>query len=312
MGFNDNSGDIILDSVLTDEGRARLARGDGSFKIVKFALVDDEVDYGLYDKTHTSGTAYYDLNILSTPILEAFTNNSSAGHSRLLSIPRNDLLYLPILELNEVFDSATKRYTDGMFLVAVDEDTEKSAIGDDTQGVIFGNAQAGGTYVRVDQGLDTTEVSPKRPLDPDLKETHYIIQMDNRFGNIISVNNQLSDVAAAKVSFVDDDNIATYALSLNTDGIGPKFGGGPGFVLLNTVTDTSNLQTIAGPRGSILQFRIASSVELSTSNYLFDQLGSTATIEGVANTKFIDSYIRVIGATTGYRLDIPVRFVKIP
>ena len=45
MGFLDNSGDIILDAVLTDTGRFRLAKGDGSFKIAKFALADDEVDY---------------------------------------------------------------------------------------------------------------------------------------------------------------------------------------------------------------------------------------------------------------------------
>ena len=29
MGFLDNSGDIILDAVLTDTGRRNLARGDG-------------------------------------------------------------------------------------------------------------------------------------------------------------------------------------------------------------------------------------------------------------------------------------------
>ena len=50
MAFLDNSGDIILDAVLTDTGRFRLAKGDGSFKIVKFALADDEINYGLYDK----------------------------------------------------------------------------------------------------------------------------------------------------------------------------------------------------------------------------------------------------------------------
>ena len=43
MGFLDNSGDIILDAVLTDTGRYRLAKGDGSFKISKFALSDDEI-----------------------------------------------------------------------------------------------------------------------------------------------------------------------------------------------------------------------------------------------------------------------------
>ena len=48
MAFLDNSGDIILDAVLTDTGRYRLAKGDGSFKISKFALSDDEIDYSLY------------------------------------------------------------------------------------------------------------------------------------------------------------------------------------------------------------------------------------------------------------------------
>ena len=52
MGFLDNSGDIILDAVLTDLGRKRLAEGNGRFKITKFALGDDEIDYGLYDKSH--------------------------------------------------------------------------------------------------------------------------------------------------------------------------------------------------------------------------------------------------------------------
>ena len=46
MGFQDNSGDIILDVVLTDEGRKRLAKADGSFEIVKFACGDDEIIMG--------------------------------------------------------------------------------------------------------------------------------------------------------------------------------------------------------------------------------------------------------------------------
>ena len=101
MAFLDNSGDIILDAVLTDTGRFRLAKGDGSFKIAKFALGDDEVNYELYNRAHSSGSAYYDLEILRSPVLEAFTNNASSMKSKLISIPRNNLLYLPIVELNE-------------------------------------------------------------------------------------------------------------------------------------------------------------------------------------------------------------------
>ena len=86
MAFLDNSGDIILDAVLTDTGRLRLAQGDGSFKITKFALGDDEINYNNYDKDHASGSAYYDLQILQTPVLEAFTNNTANLNSKLMSI----------------------------------------------------------------------------------------------------------------------------------------------------------------------------------------------------------------------------------
>ena len=71
MAFLDNSGDIILDVVLTDHGRKVLAKGDGSFQITKFAVGDEEIDYALYNSSHASGSAYYDLEILQTPILEA-------------------------------------------------------------------------------------------------------------------------------------------------------------------------------------------------------------------------------------------------
>ena len=39
MAFQNNSGDIILDVVLTDEGRRRLAKGDNSFSIVKLSII---------------------------------------------------------------------------------------------------------------------------------------------------------------------------------------------------------------------------------------------------------------------------------
>ena len=59
MSFLDNSGDIILDAVLTDAGRERLARGDGTFKITKFAFGDDEINYELYDGTDSRGSAFF-------------------------------------------------------------------------------------------------------------------------------------------------------------------------------------------------------------------------------------------------------------
>jgi hypothetical protein len=105
MAFLDNSGDIILDAVLTDTGRMRLAKGDGSFRIVKFALGDDEIDYSLFNKDHASGSAYFDLAVMQTPVLEAFTNNASSMKNKLISFSRTDLLYLPVIRINEIADA---------------------------------------------------------------------------------------------------------------------------------------------------------------------------------------------------------------
>jgi hypothetical protein len=208
MAFLDNSGDIILDAVLTDTGRYRLAKGDGSFRIAKFALGDDEINYRLYDKNNASGSAYYDLSILQTPILEAFTDNAAGLKSKLMTISRNNLLYLPVLKLNEL-NPETTRYSDGSFLVAVDEDTEDVMIspeGSNVKGVLKGVTVTESTnYIKIDQGLDTNfEISPTNTLDADLVETQYIIEMDNRLGNIIAP--KINNSTVARPSYIDDDN----------------------------------------------------------------------------------------------------------
>ena len=316
MGFLDNSGDIILDAVLTDTGRYRLAKGDGTFRIAKFALGDDEINYSLYNQNHSSGSAYYDLEILQSPVLEAFTNNTSLMKSKLISIPRTNLLYLPIIKVKETDNS--KYYAGGalsnLYIVTVDEATQGGEGADSTtefqpsagagpgarlseSGILGGHdPAAGANHIEVHQGLDTTEIPPSFTIDSDLRESQYIIEMDSRLGSIFS-----TEGAAAPVSFIDDDSVASYFISQAV----------PGFIgTVGTQVDT-NLP-ISGPRGTKLTFKIKSSIELATSTFLFTKLGSTMTDAGdsTRNFKFIDSTIRITGATTGYRIDIPVRFVK--
>ena len=305
MAFLDNSGDIILDAVLTDTGRYRLAKGDGSFRVAKFALGDDEINYRLYDKNNTSGSAYYDLSILQTPILEAFTDNAAGLKSKLMTISRNNLLYLPVIKLNDT-STSTRRYTDGSFMVSVDLDTETRINNDNNQiaGVLRGLTTNGASnFIRVDQGLDTNyEISPANTIDADLIETQYIIEIDNRLGGIVSKQGTTN----ARASYIDDDNIASYFFSLGSDG---------SFVTENSDTENPGTeQVIKGPRGTRLEFSIKSSTDLQTSTFLFDQLGGITNIAGATGNpevQFVDTNVRVIGATTGYRIDIPVRFIKL-
>ena len=310
MAFLDNSGDIILDAVLTDTGRLRLSRGDGSFRIAKFALGDDEIDYGKYNPNNSIGSAYYDLDILKTPVFEAFTNNTSNMQSKLLSITRTNLLYLPIIKLSTE-QASTQTFAGGTppisntFLVTVDESTTaKVQTFADTTGIIYGTTvQQATQWIRLDQGLDNSNEGPSaaEPLDADLLETQYIVEMDNRFGMLYG---RTGDVRADP-SFVDDDNVASYFLArgLNTNFISTLEANIPG----STVNESNS--SLAGPRGTSLQFQIKSSVNLSSTTNLFERLGSTMTI-GSDTYYTIDTTIRVTGATTGYRVDVPVRYIK--
>ena len=293
MAFLDNSGDIILDAVLTDAGRRRLARGDGTFRVAKFALGDDEINYRLYDSSHASGSAYYDLEILQSPVLEAFTNQTSQMHHRLVTLSRNDILFMPILELFET-TGTSRDTTTNAFLVAVNETTEIDGDISDRVGVVYGeNTGNGRTTITVDQGVDANGTLAISQLTGDLLETQYQIQMDNRFGAITNVGG-----GSLSVSYVDEDNMASYFVGRNSG-------------IQSLITDLSTAgSSINGRRGTRLEFRIKASLELNSSDTLFTRLGGTSTV-GTQAVKHIDTIVRVTGVTTGFTIDIPVRYIKI-
>lgn len=311
MGFLDNSGDIILDAVLTDSGRARLAKGDGSFRVVKFTLGDDEIDYSNFNINNPTGQQ--DLEIMQTPVFEAFTNDDSSLKSKLVSYSRTDLLYLPVIIPNES-EGTYKRHSSGTWIVAVDENTVGTQT---TPGLIvstagteapagilngFSPGKTGAASVRTDQGIDSTApgVDKGDTLDADLVETQYMVLMDNRFGNITDIEGN-----SKTKSFVDDDNIATYVFSQGSTNGGVSLIGDLG---------TGDFPTsLKGARGTFFNFKILASTNLRSSNFLFDQVGSSGlTVVGASNLtcRFIDTNITIMGVTTGYKVDIPVRFVK--
>ena len=295
MAFLDNSGDIILDAVLTDNGRKLLSKGDGSFKVAKFAFGDDEIDYSLF--VNNTGSAYQDLSILQTPVLEAFTNNASSMKSTLLSIADENLLYLPMLKLNELRSGDVDRHTNGMFTVAVNKETEDKF--NSSHKVMYG-ANPGARHIEIDQGIDSVDFPATRTLSSELVETQYLVTIDSRFGTIVSD----SFTSEATLSNIDDDQIASYYLTTSTL---------PQFVTVNTNTNTESLlECIAGARGTMVKFRIMGSIDLNGGAY-FNDMGSTVTMTdagGTSTYKYIDSMIQIKGLTTGYPINIPIRYIR--
>ena len=105
---------------------------------------------------------------------------------------------------------------------------------------------------------------------------------------------------------VDDDDVASYYFTETTDS---------SFVTQNPVTVVdATTQVIRGPRGTYIRFGIKASANLRTSDYLFKKIGSTTTMTDGGGTsrniRFIDTTIKLTGGTTGYRIDLPVRYIK--
>lgn len=302
MSFLDNSGDIILDAVLTDAGRERLARGDGSFKIVKFALGDDEINYENYNGTDLRGSAFYDLEILQTPVLEAFTNNTSSMKSKLITITRTNVLYLPIMLLNQERSSgggipltSAGAFGGNIIPVSVDKTTSDalSVLAAPTTISFIDGANPGSSDdLIIDQGLNTDAIMPTQKIPTDLYESQYQIQMDNRLLALVA-----GDGTKVNASFVDDDSIASYSVP-NT------------FIAdISDKTDKSE-SPIQGPRGSRLSFDLKSSLDTQSGTYLFTTLGAELTGTDALVYYYIDTTVRVTGLTTGNSMDLPVRLFK--
>lgn len=328
MAFLDNSGDIILDAVLTDTGRYRLAKGNGAFRVAKFALADDEINYQLFNSSHPSGSAYYDLEIMQTPILEAFTNNTSLMKHKLIDISRTNLLYLPTMQLNDqkantkaikltvtagdITSASNVGSTEsgtGIFIIPSNTDTRTQLANAASPASPFANLKgilSDDSWIRVDQGMKTEDISFTELIDSELKENQYIIQVDNR---LLKLTNHTANSDVIE-SYVDDDFMAFYYLTTTDTGFIMDLRTESGRVL-PAGDSLAPDQVITGPAGTYLKFNLKPTPEATTRDSLFTELGSTITTNtGSVNYYYIDTNVRVTGATSGSSLDIPVRIMR--
>lgn len=338
MGFLDNSGDIILDAVLTDVGRKRMARGN--FKITKFSVGDDEIDYGLYQKNHPSGSAYYDLEILQTPILEAFTQPNANINYGLVSYARQDLLYIPSAEVNEKTFSpriASKSVSKNVFFLADNSKTNAngvptSKVMTDTSNVpganILIDADTTGRFILVETGINSTDIAASSVnqatyiASVGLMDSGFLVRYDGRFiqtamgaGAGAMFSNGTQQGATIEVKLAVGKNAkrsATLANYLET-----VVGGGVTRVYSNVgttgvnVDDSGQYSAITGPRGAFtaLNFRIRGDITQTD----YSKFGTTSNDLFGDGTlyDFIDTTVYVMGLASNANLQLPIRIIKL-
>jgi len=331
MAFLDNSGDIILDAVLTDVGRKRMAQGD--FRIAKFSVGDDEIDYGLYNKDHPSGSAYYDLEILQTPILEAFTQKNANIEYGLATYSNQNLLYLPSISLNEKLADGIAKKTNGVIYLCDNRTTDSSSGQTTSQrlsadgnitNVLLGTS-TGGNVVLIETGINSTQLTPTAQqqanllINNGLLDNSFTVSYDQRF---------ISNVQTAPIgtSFSNANTGADGELKIGGDMESKtaepsnvtieNYVAAPANGFINQIykpaTGTDNSATfssITGPRASftVLSFLIP---EIAQDKYI--QFGSVGQTQGGSETyDFIDTIVYVRGSSTGITLQLPIRIIKL-
>lgn len=304
---------------------------EGNFNITKFALGDDEIDYSLYNKNHASGSAYYDLTILQTPVFEAHTQTNAGINYGLLPNTRTDLLYLPVMKTNELNLGAgvgNIASSNGVFYV-LDRSgdtgtTSTTNIEENLKAlsVDYMDGSTGTNFVLCEAGLDTgfgniplgTEANKASYLNTLIDDRAYLY-LDNRFfisvkgsrqstshfrNNTTSTHNldalfDMGDPPASTLT-IGLDNYTSYLMQTVNNEI----------FYYSTNNTEQNYSVIGGPRSIAIALSLVPKVGLDAEYSLY---GGTDNAGG-ANRKFIDTTVYLQGATTSAQVQIPVRIIR--
>ena len=326
MAFLDNSGDIILDAVLTETGRRRMAQG--KFKVTKFALSDDEINYSLYDKNHTSGSAYYDLEILQTPILEATTEVNL--YTGLLSLSNLNILYMPDLVLSEKLTDAVTMKNNTIYVSTNSETQTAIDTGFGSGYNVLAGQTGGGSVIMVESCINNADVD---------------MTSANQDSYIVSTN--MLDTSLS-VSF--NNNFITYPLGIastatfanNSDG---SWAGSIGTLSSITTISPSERRDFSSATATMVQASVYTQADSSvdpqtyvnslgivgsmtainvavdsaltttvgqTASTLWSNFGSTGqSISGLAGTySTIPTTLEIMADSSGASLSLPITLIK--
>ena len=335
MSFLDNSGPIILDAVLTTTGRRRMAQGN--FKIAKFALGDDEIDYSLY--VAGTGSAYQDLEILQTPIFEAATSENLTIQNGLRSFNRSDILYMPEMVVNEKIPEAVVS-ANNVYWVAANTETYNKLIASDALGdpkYVLQTDQTNGKKLILETGLngaakDGINGTASNRLgylkSENMVDKRIAVKLDSRFfkGPMGPTSGKNARFNNAPDGMADIDMpISQVAFAGSTEGVEnyntAYIKGVDNTITYNPNTPDSNITAVDGPRASATAINFAvddtmKSTSTGTRSSLYTLYGSTnkvGTDYGWSSTECfdtVDSTVFVEGDESSAQRQVNVRIVR--
>jgi len=310
MAFIKTSDSILIKATLTEKGKKLLARG--RFKIAKFALGDDEIDYRLYNAEFADDEGYIPA-LKNTKMLEAFKDKNQnikfglqSYDAGILYLTDEELAildgremhafveYLPVLVKNTKTTYAPTIRNDKYYLSVNNETTELLSKNISNFNFLESN-ELDKIKIVVESGISNSslEAMPTKEnrerliLEKFLLDEDFLVQADNRLiTNTVGIqqNSRFENFASGEniINFstevIDSPAISLesgfdYFATFLVKGIPSLM-----FDYLITTPDTisTNYSNLAGTRGSVVAFNIKTDQQL--------QVNST----GVRDSRFVE------------------------
>jgi len=346
MSFLKDAGSIALDAVLTDAGRKRMAQG--KFKVAKFAIGDDEMDYsilGVWDEaegdrepndSNTNSTYDRKSSMTQTPELEALAEPNANINYGLLTFGRTDLFYLPILKTNEQQDSSARKSLgpalgDVYYLSVNEETTRKLRRALPGKRYVLETNDVSNIRIMVESGLETDELQRTAAyrqayiLQTNTLDTSFYVYCDARFIENLwgpkksaVFTNDVEDDSRSRIDF----GILQRSVATSLPTILPTFNTYIFNGINDLVYETTNgrdreVSSISGPRGTATALAFTVSGDLKTRSE-----GTTDpkyTVYGTISKNlfsdgnlydYIDTTVYVEGRASSARIQLPVRIIR--
>jgi hypothetical protein len=193
-----NNNVLTVNAILTKKGREVLAK-TGGLNITAFALADDEIDYTQFNPNHPMGSAYYDIAIRNTPVMEPITDESQIMKYKLVTL-NDGVTSVPTINIAPPLISVPRTYS-----AAIDIIPSTTPVYNVTLGytAILSNKNVGTLVVTETNSLNSTSATIPT-FTGDLASQASQVVIGNKFRFI--PNSSLSKTTTANITVIGNES----------------------------------------------------------------------------------------------------------
>jgi hypothetical protein len=193
-----NNNILTVNAVLTKKGREILAK-TGGLNITAFALADDEIDYTQFNPNHPLGSAYYDIAIRNTPIMEPITDESQSMKYKLVTL-NDGITSVPTISVAQSVITVDRDYTGEILISPSTNPTYNVTLGYTS---ILANKNVGTLIVTETNSLNSTSATVPT-FSGDLTSQTSQVVIGNKFRFV--PNAGLSKLTTTNITIIGNES----------------------------------------------------------------------------------------------------------